>query len=132
MGLWAWLTGAEAVKQLPKAVDAIISTGDALVYTDEEKAGDEINRMKLALEWTQKTLMANGVQSVVRRLLAIAFCGELLLAFNIALFCAIQGKMEVVTRIINVVEAFKIGWATITILTFYFGVHTLRWLTEKQ
>lgn len=54
-------------EEMGKTVDAVIATGDALFYTDEEKA----QGAQLQLDWYIKYLDATQSQNVARRLIAV-------------------------------------------------------------
>ena len=69
MGLLGKIFGTEAA--IGKSIDLIASAGDALFYTDEEKANDKAKRAEqidvLLIKWMETT---TG-QNLARRLLAV-------------------------------------------------------------
>jgi len=69
MGFFDWITGGGKMAQ--DAVEAIIDTGDALVYTDEEKAAQHMTKLQWALEYLRTT----SGQNLARRLIAVMVVG---------------------------------------------------------
>jgi hypothetical protein len=65
MSFWGWLTGETSTAK--KVVDSVIDTGDALFYTDEEKARD----YKSYRQWYLKYLEATQPQNIARRIIAL-------------------------------------------------------------
>jgi len=63
--MWGWLLGNS--KMVEKVSDAVISTGDALFFTDEEKS---IASQKI-LDWKIAYAKATQGQSIARRIIAI-------------------------------------------------------------
>jgi hypothetical protein len=69
MSIFNWLTGGgDSAKTV---IDAVIKTGDALVFTPEEKS---IANQK-TLDWTLQYMNATNAQNVARRLIAIFVVG---------------------------------------------------------
>lgn len=64
MSWFGWLTGES--KTAKKVVQGVIDAGDALFYTDEEKAKDYTNYRK----WYLKYLEATQPQNITRRMIA--------------------------------------------------------------
>ena len=126
MGFWSFLTGAKAVESIPTVVDAAVNGIDAVWYTDEEEARDGITRARIAKDYIQMVLKANGIQSIARRIIAVVVVGNFLLAFNVALGFAIAGQPEIVDKIKEVCIDFKMGWAFVTVLSFFFLAHLAR------
>jgi len=63
--MWGWLLGNN--KAVEKVADAVISTGDALFFTDEEKS---VASQKI-LDWKIAYAKATQGQSISRRIIAI-------------------------------------------------------------
>ncbi|MHA1447878.1 MAG: hypothetical protein ACTSP4_00460 [Candidatus Hodarchaeales archaeon] len=97
-----------------KVTTGIINGIDKSCYTEHEKATD-----------TKKVLLALQDQftprSISRRLLAFFFCISYCCSFIVALVFACLDRTVVVNNIINLVNAFELGWIVITIVIFYFG-----------
>ena len=97
---------------MPKVIQAAIDTGDALVFTDEE-------RMKFVIE-SSKVL---GPQTLARRYLAIAVAGVWILATLIQAVLILFGLPQA--------ELFASLYLNISVLfggvmTFYFGIQFKR------
>ncbi len=69
MGILSWITGGGDLAN--KTVDAVIRTGDALVFTDEEKS---VANQKI-LDWTLEYAQATNAQNVARRIIAVTVVG---------------------------------------------------------
>lgn len=78
--LFDWVSGAGKVQE--KAVDAVIKTGDALFFTDEEKS---VANQKI-LDWRLDYAKATSSQSVARRFLAVTL--SLTYVFILLVACA--------------------------------------------
>jgi len=65
MGLLSWITGSGDTAN--KVIDAVIKTGDAMVFTDEEKS---VANMK-KLDWVLQYMNATNAQNVARRMIAL-------------------------------------------------------------
>ena len=72
MSFWGSVFGMPDVVE--KGVDAVVKTGDALVFTDEER--NKANLM--VLEWTLKFHEASKGSNLARRLLALMVVGVFL------------------------------------------------------
>lgn len=136
MGIWSSLFSTGDI--VSKGVDAVISAGDKLVYTDEEKAD---MKMKVR-EHHLRLLQASEPFKVAQRLLAVWFSLLFGIAFLVSLGLVVfnvvykfnQAKLGVlpaeiiqmdVTPIFNIVSAFDLGIIMITIAAFYFGGGTI-------
>ena len=64
-GLFSWITGGGQLAE--KAIDAVIKTGDALVFTDEEKS---VANQK-TMDWVLQYMNATNAQNVARRIIAV-------------------------------------------------------------
>lgn len=130
MSLIGRLFGSE--KALESVVDGVSKGLDALVYTDEEKAGDaakdRTEARAMVVQWMQST---QG-QNLARRLIALAITGVWLCMYLLSAFC---GMVAVFTNTSGVVTAEKVGQvgiiaqqaamdmnpAVMLILAFYFA-----------
>lgn len=81
----AWIMGGG--KTAEKAVDAVINTGDALVFTKEEQSVASQKK----LDWLLKYQQATGAQSVARRMIA---CMVVLAWFIILLAACMAGYFD--------------------------------------
>lgn len=67
MSFWGQLFGSKEV--IGKTVDAVINTGDALVFTEEEKSQANMEKLKWILEFHK----ASSGSNIARRLIAIMY-----------------------------------------------------------
>ncbi len=131
MGMWAGIksilgSGNTVETVAEKAADGLYNGIDKLVYTDEEKAEAFAEARKTYLEFVKVAYDQNSIRSVTRRWLAWSIIGWILINAQVAIVFQILGKADVVKGMLDIANALNIGWAFITILVFYFGVHTLR------
>ena len=91
-----------------KLTDAIIDAGDAIVFTDEEKA-----RMKIEL------LKHYEPFKLAQRLLALIFTINFIAAFwiGVALFVWFP---NLASGFLGLVKAYDLGWIMLAIVSFYF------------
>ena len=119
MGLFSFLSAKKAADNIagavPKVIDGAISGIDALVFTDEEKS----NFIKGLLKQLYDNFMPRAIS---RRVIAVIIIGVFSIFALTGLVFACFGRMNVVNEIIKVAVAFKIGWAAMTVIAFYFGV----------
>ena len=112
---------------IEKATDAVISAGDKLVYTQEEKAD-----MNLKLkEFHIRTLEAYHPFKVTQRFLAIWYSFLFGMAFLIGLGVAVinmylkyenaETILIDMTPLLDVIGAFGLGGIVMAIVIFYFG-----------
>lgn len=127
----SWITnffgGTEAATHvIKKAADGVYNGLDKLVFTDEEKSEESMEREKRFLDFADKTLDENSIRNVTRRWLAWGVVGWTLFNAQVAIVYAIRGQTEVVQRIIDVAVAFQIGLAFLSVMGLYFGVQFFR------
>ncbi len=116
-------------KAIGAAVEGISNSLDALVYTDEEKAGDAaIERQKarvMVIEWMQST----SGQALARRLIACAITFIWLLQYVfcwLMIIAAVFSEPEIAARMKEASEitqehAESMTGAVMLILSFYFA-----------
>lgn len=107
---------------ISEGVDAVIRSGDALVYTDEEKAefGQRVR------EWLLKWQEATSGQNLARRLIALAITFVWLLECLVALVLSVLAALNPENA--NLLGAAKVCqemaadmlWVESAVLTFYF------------
>lgn len=115
-----------------KAADGLYNGLDKLIYTEEEKSEAFAQAREQWLQFVAIAYDQNSIRSITRRWLAWLVCGWVVINAQVAIVYAILGKEESVNAIIRVAEAMNMGWAFITVLVFYFGVHTLRALSSGK
>ena len=133
-----WDTLFNSSKTVEKATDAIISTGDKLFYTEEEKAEDRQRQR----EFFPTLLNAYAPFKIAQRILAIWFSFLFGLAFIIGLGITVFNMITVynlskvgkiaseitiveLTPLYNLVEVFDIGIIMLAIVSFYFAGGTI-------
>ncbi len=134
MGLWTTLFSSSDTVE--KVTDAVISTGDKLFYTDEEKADDRRKQR----EFFPTLLKAYTPFKVAQRVLAIWFSFLFGISFLTALGMEIfnivikyqalrDNLVEAVLLdtqpIINLIGAFSLAWIVMAIVSFYFAGGTI-------
>lgn len=133
MGLFNWITSGG--KQVEKITDAIINTGDALVYTEEEKAEDRAEDMKerraIWREFMKNTREESSIRSVTRRVIAVAVMGHWLLFLDIAVgsylwefYSSDNPNYGAANAIFDLADSML--WIVGGIGAFYFGAHLIR------
>lgn len=121
MGFWSRLW--DTPDTISKGVDAVIQSGDALVYTDEEKAefGQRVR------DWLLKWQQATSGQNIARRLIALMVTGVWLLesvaALALTIWSAFSPESEAVSGAAAACwdAARSMGLPASVILTFYFA-----------
>ena len=103
-----------------KLVDAVIDTGDAIFFTDEEKA-----KMKVEL------LKHYEPFKLAQRLLALIFTINFILAFwvGVALFIWYP---NLASGFLGLVKAYELGWIMLAIVSFYFTGGVLNVIKKGQ
>ena len=104
-----------------KTVDAVISTGDALVFTDEERA----QARERLLEWSLRYLEATQPQNLARRYIAIiivALWATLILAGTVAAALDAEGLSGAIFSIL----ADHVQNPLMMVLGFYYMTHVVR------
>lgn len=116
----------------PDAVSTIVSKAadgiDALVYTDEEKAGDAAKARSEARSMVVKWMAATSGQNLARRLIALAITGIWLSMYLLAVLCNmaavwITSKEDQLAATAQIAfdAAADMNPAVMLILAFYFA-----------
>ena len=105
-----------SVRSIDNVVDAVIDTGDALVYTDEEKA----KAFQLRTETKLKMLPLYAPFKLTQRWLAFIFTANFILAFwvGVALFAFAPTYLD---GFLNLVQSYQLGWIMLAIVSFYYS-----------
>ena len=125
MGLWSNIFGGTST--VSKATDALISAGDKLIYTEEEKADMNYKATKLHIELLQATHPFKLTQRVLAFyysfLYGIGFIiGLTMTVFNIVVkYKNNNAKQLDVTQLFDLIGAFSVGGIALAIVVFYFG-----------
>ena len=102
---------------LGKSLDAVIKTGDALVFTQEEKA----ERNEKTLEWYFKFMQATSPSHIARRVLAFLVAGSFIIMLFLGVALQLAGldeRAEFVFRTLEVVLYAPFN----VVMSFYFLV----------
>lgn len=99
---------------------------DEKKFTDEERSKANLMAATQYLDYVKSTMTENSVRGITRRWLAWAITAYVMFWASIAMVFAIAGKKETVTAMIDVTNAFQIGWAFAGVCALYFGVSFLR------
>ena len=109
-----------------KVFDAAAGIGswiDGQQFTEQEKSQANFKTLEYKLKWINATQGMN----LARRYISMMFCVTFLLSFIICLLNVVIGHWlgiktsDLVSTVIALCDAFKIGWITMTIIVFYFG-----------
>lgn len=104
---------------IEKTVDAAISAGDKIWYTEEEKADDR----KALREWYLRYLEATAGHNLARRLIAMIVTGVWAMMVAVALF-AYPFSKEWAKHAVDVMSALVADPYNLVIV-FYFGKHVV-------
>lgn len=89
MKLLDWFTSGG--KNVQKITDAAIASGDALIYTEEERAATAEKQRELYFKFLELSRDENSIKSVTRRIITFAILAEWFMFLNLAaLFKLIQ------------------------------------------
>jgi len=94
----------------------VIDSGDALVYTDEEKA----RAKQLMIETKIKALDEFKPFKLAQRVIAFTFLFNFILSF----WCAVTLYFfypDLLNGYVKLVESYSLGWIMLAIVSFYFG-----------
>jgi hypothetical protein len=116
MSWFGWLTGDS--KTLNKTVDAAVSAGDKLFYTDEEKAESS----QLYREWYLKYLQATQPQNIARRMIAIAITALWVYLVLLATIAEALSYQDFAAYVFKVLET-VVNPPLMIIIGFYFLKH---------
>jgi hypothetical protein len=128
MSILKWFQGGGAAVE--KITDAVIKSGDMLVFTDEEKAIGRAESRAMYMKFLELSRNENSIKSITRRIIAFAVIGEWLLLLNIAVGLVLAGKPDLAEPVFVVLA--EIFWLVFAIGSFYFGAWTLdKWQQKK-
>ena len=105
-----------SVKSVDNIVDAVIDTGDALVYTAEEKANAE----QLKVDTKLKMLPLFEPFKLAQRYISFVFTVNFIVAFwvSVILFTFFPTFFD---GFLTIIATFQLGWIMLAIISFYFG-----------
>lgn len=104
-----------SINSVDNIVNAVIDTGDAVIYTAEEKAKAE----QLKVDTKLKMLPLYEPFKIAQRYIAFAFTANFILSFWVGVvFLYFDFKVD---DYIKLIATFQLGWIMIAIVSFYFG-----------
>ena len=122
MSFWSWfVSGGKTVEKL---TDAVINTGDALVYTEEEKAEDAAKRREMWFKFMDMARDETSIKSVTRRILAFLVFLHWFAFLDVALALYLLDRKEDANLVFQM--AADMYWIVFAVASFYFGAHLLR------
>ena len=113
----SWLNGIFSPDVVNKTVDAIVDSGDALFYTDEEKS---VAAQK-AIDTKLKMLPLFEPFKIAQRYIAFGFTLNFIVAFWVAVAFYAFGDKKLLDGFLIIVTTFQLGWIMLAIIGFYFG-----------
>jgi len=123
----SWLPSFFSPDIVNKTVDAVIDAGDAIWFTDEEKA----KAHQKAVETKIPLLKAFEPFKLVQRYIAIVFTWNFIFAFWVTVAIAFTGTDKHLELMLKIISSFSIGWIMLSIVVFYFGGGTINSLRKK-
>ncbi len=112
-----------------KVLDAGIKGIDAMVYTEEEKAGARQKLMDWWLKVQQQLGEETTVRSITRRVIAFAAFGAYLLLVLVAA-ATYPWWPDYAKFLVDLAEG-KFGWIVLTVVGFYFGPPMLQRMNKQ-
>jgi hypothetical protein len=112
-GLSALFSRSETTDAL---VDAAIKTGDALVFTDEERSDASMMLLKLRIEYAKATTGSR----LARRVLAVMVTSCYLFWFSVAAGLYIAGMTDAADKVAELLTSLAVGGSFVTIISWYF------------
>ena len=129
-GLFGSSETAEHVVE--KAADGVYYGLDKIFHTEEEKSDAKQKGYETFLELMKIGYDQNGPRSVNRRWLAWGITGWILANAQLAIFFAATGRDEIVKKIIEIADAFMLGWAFAAVVGFFFLVQFPRAMNKES
>lgn len=107
-----------------KTTDNLLSKLDDSKFTEQEKAMHSKSIMDGSIEFFKLSLGESTIRSKTRRNLAHLLVGNTVIIFWLCVYLIF--KEVDITKILELATVFKMGWAFISVIGFYFGTHLLR------
>jgi hypothetical protein len=105
-----------------KTADNLLSKLDDSKLTEQEKS-------ELWKDFYKLSLSENSIRSKSRRHLSYIIVGNVFAIIWVCIVMKLKG-MDI-GGIMEIVEAFQLGWAFFSVVAFFFGVHLLRNYQKK-
>lgn len=120
----------------PQTADKIIDNGmkalDAVFYTDQEKAEYQAKIFDAWIKAQEAINSETTPRSINRRYVAWSIVLMISTFATSTMIMAMYGFDEKARLLIEVAEAYDLGFAFISVIMFYFGTHALSLLGGKK
>lgn len=124
MSLWSSIFSAPAIVE--KSVDAVIKSGDALVFTEEERSQANLKQLDWILEYHKASVGSN----LARRFIAVMTMGVFLLMVLLVSGLYISGLTAIATSVYKIIIDILMVPVGM-ILAFYFSSGMVRDWAKK-
>ena len=115
-------------KTVNSVVDAVVDSGDALFYTDEEKA--KATQLKID---TKLAMLKNfEPYKLAQRYIALLFTINFILTFWVGVYIYFNKSSGDVKAYIDLVGTYQLGWIMLAIVSFYFTDGAMNWYKGKK
>jgi len=104
-----FLSDIFSIKSFDSTVNAVINTGDALVFTDEERANMKVEFLKHFEPF-----------KIAQRVISFFFTVNFIIAFWFGVGLYFSGGEIAFKHYIEIVDKFQLGWIMLAIVSFYF------------
>ena len=127
MSIWGKIFGTD--KAVESGLNMIYKAGDALVYTDEEKAIDKAGKIKQVQQFMIDWMETTKGQNIARRLLAIMITSVWLFLYLVGIILSVVSPWVDAEISIKIMESAKVlesnadrmSGAVMIIIAFYFA-----------
>ena len=127
MSIWGKIFGTD--KAVEAGLNMIYKAGDALVYTDEEKATDKSGKIKQVQQFMTDWMETTKGQNIARRLLAIMITSVWLFLYLVGIVLSVVSPWVDAEISIKIIESAKVlesnadrmSGAVMIIIAFYFA-----------
>lgn len=129
MSVWDKIFGTD--KAVESGLNMIYKAGDALIYTDEEKAADKANKIKQVQQFMVDWMETTKGQNIARRLLAIMITSVWLFLYIVGIALSVVSPWVGPEISIKIMESARVlessadrmSGAVMIIIAFYFAAH---------
>lgn len=146
-----WLGGLFGIVDASRSASRLagdVSNGvDMLIYTDEEKAIAKKEAFSSWLKMVEVMKDAETYRSITRRILAVGIIFNLLTLIWLCVMSEIaavfgwfdslpkdpaQPFTAITLSILQIANAYQLGWVFCTIIVFYFGPHLIQFFSKGK
>lgn len=118
-----WFATSE--KAVDAGIDGIVNGLDKAILTKEEAQDFYLQMIKQHFD-------ENTSRSLSRRMIAWAVVFTVLAVFWLCVALSLSPFASAIDKVIELVQAFELGWAFCTVIVFYFGPTLLGLLNSKK